>query len=214
MKKNISKRFIDLSLIDFANITSSNTIAPGGGSVAAYTGALGAALGTMVANLSSHKKSWEDKSTYFSEWAEKGQKFKKKLLFLVDEDSNAYEKIIEAYRFPKKSDEDKKIRKQAIEEATKYATEIPYQAMETAYNAMEVILTMVKEGIPSSISDAAVGVLCARTAVVAAYFNVRINAKGLTDRKFANNINKKAENIYQKALLVEKEAIEFVKKQF
>lgn len=210
MKKDTNKHFIDLSLTDFANSTSNDSIAPGGGSVAAYVGALGAALGTMVANLSAGKKGWEEKSTYFSDWAKKGELFQNKLLFLVDEDSKAYSKIIEAYRMPKKSDDEKKIRRQAIEDATKYAIETPYQTMEAAHNSMKLIQSMVKEGIPNAISDAAVGVLCARTAVVAAYFNVRINAKGLKDKKFSEEIIAKAENIYQKAVLTEKEVIELV----
>ena len=210
LNKDVSKKLIDLSLSDFTDITASESVAPGGGSIAAYTGALGAALGAMVANLSSHKAGWDDKWKYYSNWAEKGQVFKAKLLFLVDEDTNAFGKIIDGFRMPKSTTQEKELRRQAIEDATKYATEIPFQVMETAYNSMEVMQTMVKEGLPSSLSDAAVGVLCARTAVIGAYFNVRINAKDLKDRNFAQEIIAKADKIYNDTLRVEKEVIEFV----
>ncbi len=164
----------------------------------------------MVANLSAHKAGWDDRWEYFSDWAEKGQAYKNKLLFLVDEDTNAFNKIILGFRMPKGTIEEKEARKLAIENATKYATEIPLQVMETAYNSMEVMQAMVKEGIPSSLSDAGVGVLCARTAVLGAYFNVRINAKDLKDRKFATTIIKKATTIYQKTIQIEKEVIEYI----
>ncbi|MBJ2173185.1 glutamate formimidoyltransferase [Aureibaculum sp. A20] len=210
LNKDASKKLIDLSLSDFADVTASESVAPGGGSIAAYTGALGAALGAMVANLSSHKAGWDDKWKYYSDWAEKGQVFKTKLLFLVDEDTNAFGKIIDGFRMPKSTTEEKELRRQAIEDATKYATEIPFQVMETAFKSMEVMQTMVKEGLPSSLSDAAVGVLCARTAVIGAYFNVKINAKDLKDRNFAKEIIAKADKIYNETLRVEKEVIEFV----
>ena len=208
--KDANKKLIDLSLTEFTDITASESIAPGGGSIAAYSGALGAALGTMVANLSSHKAGWDDKWKYYSDWAEKGQVFKNKLLFLVDEDTRAFGKIIDGFRMPKGTDNEKELRKQAIEDATKYAIEIPFQVMETAYNSMEVMQIMVKEGLPSSLSDAAVGALCARTAVVGAYFNVKINAKDLKDRKYADKIIAKAEKIYSEALKIEKSVIDFV----
>ncbi|MET2984484.1 glutamate formimidoyltransferase [Aureibaculum conchae] len=210
LNKDADKKLIDLSLTKFSEITASESVAPGGGSIAAYVGALGVALGTMVANLSSHKAGWDDKWNYYSDWAEKGQDYKEKLLFLVDEDTNAFGKIIDGFRMPKGTNQEKELRKQAIEDATKYATEIPLQVMETAYNSMKVMQAMVKEGLQSSLSDAAVGALCARTAVIGAYFNVKINAKDLKDRKFAEDIIAKAENIYQKALKAEKEVIESV----
>ena len=210
LESHANKKLIDLSLTEFSDVTASEAVAPGGGSIAAYVGALGAALGTMVANLSSHKAGWDEKWNYYSNWAEKGQAFKTKLLFLVDEDTNAFGKIIDGFRMPKGTTEEKELRKQAIEDATKFATEIPFQVMETAYNAMEVMQAMVKEGLQSSLSDAAVGALCARTAVVGAYFNVKINAKDLTDRKFAEEIIAKADKIYNEALLTEKEIINFV----
>ncbi|WP_238988378.1 cyclodeaminase/cyclohydrolase family protein [Aureibaculum marinum] len=211
MKKENNTEFINLSLADFVNSTSSNSIAPGGGSVAAYIGALGAALGIMVANISSQKKGWEEKSNYFLDWAKKGEVFKNQLLLLVDEDSKAYGQIIKAKRMPKTSLEEKKARKIALEKATMYATEIPYQAMLTAYNSMEFIQAMVKDGILSTASDAAVGILCARTTVIAAYFNVCINAKNLNDKKFTKDVIEKAENIYEKTLLIDKQVIAYLK---
>jgi glutamate formiminotransferase / formiminotetrahydrofolate cyclodeaminase len=205
-----TKKLIDFKLDDFADETAGESMAPGGGSIAAYVGTLGVALGTMVANLSAGKAGWDDRWEYFSNWAVKGQAYKKKLLYLVDEDTNAFNKIIDGFRMPKGSVEEIETRKQAIEEATKYATEIPFQVMETAYNSMEVMQAMLKEGLQSSLSDAAVGVLCARTAVVGAYFNVRINAKDIKDRIFAEDMIKKAASIYEKTLQIEKETIVFI----
>lgn len=210
LKDKSVKKLIDFKLDDFADETASESMAPGGGSISAYVGTLGVSLGTMVANLSAHKAGWDDKWEYYSKWAEKGQQYKNKLLYLVDEDTNAFNKIIEGFRMPKGTDEEKAIRSKTIEEATKYATEIPFQVMETAFNSMEVMQAMVKEGLQSSLSDAGVGAICARTAVVGAYFNVRINAKDIKDRTFAENIIKKADKIYYSALALEKEIIDFV----
>ena len=204
------KKLVDFKLNDFADETAGESMAPGGGSISAYVGTLGVALGTMVANLSAHKAGWDDKWEYFSEWAEKGQSYLKKLLFLVDEDTNAFNKIIDGFRMPKGNEAEIEARKQAIESATKYATEIPFQVMETAYNSMEVAQAMLKEGLQSSLSDAGVGILCARAAVVGAYFNVRINAKDIKDRAFAESILAKAEDIFQKTLAIEKETIAFI----
>ncbi len=210
--KNI-KKLVDLSVKDFAEETASESMAPGGGSISAYVGTLGVSLGTMVANLSAHKAGWDERWEEFSKWAEKGQTYKNKLLFLVDEDTNSFNKIIDGFRMPKGTSEEKELRKQAIEDATKYATEIPFQVMETAFNSIEVMEAMIKNGIQNSLSDAAVGVLCARTAVVGAYFNVRINAKDIKDRAFADNMIAKAEKIYQSTLQKEKETIEFIDSQ-
>ena len=204
------KKLVDFKLNDFADETAGESMAPGGGSIAAYVGTLGVALGTMVANLSAHKAGWDDKWEYFSEWAEKGQSYLKKLLFLVDEDTNAFNKIIDGFRMPKGNEAEIEARKQAIESATKYATEIPFQVMETAYNSMEVAQAMLKEGLQSSLSDAGVGILCARAAVVGAYFNVRINAKDIKDRAFAESILAKAEDIFQKTIAIEKETIAII----
>ena len=204
------KKLVDFKLDDFADETASESMAPGGGSIAAYVGSLGVSLGTMVANLSAHKPGWDQKWEMYSKWAEKGQAYKNKLLYLVDEDTNAFNKIIEGFRLPKSSDKEKETRTAAIEEATKYATEIPFQVMETAYNSMEVMQAMIKDGLPSSLSDAGVGALCARTAVIGAYFNVRINAKDIKDRKFAETVLKKAENIYQSTIQTEREIIDYI----
>ncbi len=205
-----SKKLVDLKLSAFADETASESMAPGGGSIAAYVGVLGVSLGTMVANLSAHKPGWDDKWKFYSEWAEKGQKYKDRLLFLVDEDTNAFNKIIEGFRMPKATDEEKKIRQQAIENATKYATEVPFQVMQTAYDSMEVMQAMAKEGLQTSLSDAGVGALCARTAVLGAYFNVRINAKDIKDKAFAKDILERAEKIYESTLLEEKKIMAYI----
>lgn len=204
------KKLIDYKLNDFADETAGESMAPGGGSISAYVGALGVSLGTMVANLSAHKAGWDDRWEFFSEWAEKGQEYKKKLLFLVDEDTNAFNKIIDGFRMPKGSESEINARKLAIEEATKYATEIPFQVMETAYLSMEVPQAMLKEGLQSSLSDAGVGILCARAAVIGAYFNVRINAKDIKDRVFAEDILARAGKIYEDTLKIEKETIALI----
>ena len=203
-------KLIDLKLDAFADETAGESPAPGGGSIAAYVGALGISLGTMVANLSAHKAGWDEQWEFYSKWAEKGQVYKNKLLFLVDEDTNAFNKIIEGFRMPKSTEAEKESRKQSIENATKYATEIPYEVMQTAHNSMEVMLAMAKEGLQSSLSDAGVGALCARTAVIGAYFNVRINAKDIKDRDFAETILAKARKIYDSTIIKEKEIISII----
>jgi glutamate formiminotransferase/formiminotetrahydrofolate cyclodeaminase len=210
MNADADKKLIDFTIKDFAEETASESMAPGGGSIAAYVGALGVSLGTMVANLSAHKQGWDDKWDYFSNWAVKGQKYKNELLFLVDEDTNAFNKIIDGFRMPKTNNEEMEARKQAIENATKYATEIPLKVMETAHNSIEVMIEMMKNGIQNSLSDAGVGVLCAKTAVTGAYFNVRINAKDIKDREFAEEIIAKAEAIYQKTIVLENEMMQII----
>ena len=210
MNANHPKKLIDYTVKGFADETASESMAPGGGSISAYVGALGVSLGTMVANLSAHKPGWDEKWEFYSKWAEKGQHYKKELLFLVDEDTNAFNKIIDGFRMPKSTPEEVKIRKEAIENATKYATEIPFKVMETAYNSMEVMMAMAKEGIQNSLSDAGVGAICARTAVIGAYFNVRINAKDIKDRSFAKEILLKAKEIYDKTNRLEKEMIDLI----
>ncbi|CAG0955631.1 MAG: glutamate formimidoyltransferase [Bacteroidetes bacterium] len=210
LEEKTEKRLVDLSLTQFTIETAADSPAPGGGSISAYVGALGAALGTMVANLSSHKRGWDDKWEYFSDWAEKGKKYYNDLLFLVDEDTKAFNEIMVAHQLPKTTDEEKEARKKAIAQATRYAIEIPLKAMETAYNSMEVMERMVKEGMESSLSDAAVGILCARTAVEGAYLNVRINMKGFDDAEFVKQTSEKAKEIHQKALQLEKQTMDFV----
>ncbi|WKD86499.1 Glutamate formimidoyltransferase [Polaribacter huanghezhanensis] len=210
MNADADKKLIDFTVKDFAEETASESMAPGGGSIAAYVGVLGVSLGTMVANLSAHKPGWDDQWEYFSAWAEKGQKYKNDLLFLVDEDTNAFNKIIDGFRLPKSTEEEIIIRKKAVEDATKYATEIPFKVMKTAYNSMEVMLEMAKKGLQNSLSDAGVGALCARTAVIGAYFNVRINAKDIKDRAFADKMLSDAKIIYEKAIALEQEMMALV----
>ena len=213
MLENDEKKLIDFKLNDFADETAGESMAPGGGSISAYVGALGVSLGTMVANLSAHKAGWDERWEFFSDWAIKGQKYKEQLLFLVDEDTNAFNKIIDGFRMPKDTDLEKKIRLDAIENATKYATEIPFKVMETSFQSMEIMQAMLKDGLKNSLSDAGVGVLCARAAVIGAYFNVRINAKDIKDRGFTTDILNKAATIYEKTIALELETISFIDSQ-
>ncbi len=210
MLGNNEKKLIDFKLDDFADETAGESMAPGGGSIAAYVGTLGVSLGTMVANLSAHKAGWDNKWELFSDWAVKGQAYKEQLLFLVDEDTNAFNKIIDGFRLPKDTNEEKQARALAIENATIYATEIPFKVMETAFQSMEVMQAMLKDGLQNSLSDAGVGVLCARTAVIGAYFNVRINAKDIKDRAFAASILAKAAIIYKQTIAIENDTIAFI----
>jgi glutamate formiminotransferase/formiminotetrahydrofolate cyclodeaminase len=197
---NTSKnRLVDKTIVAFADETASESMAPGGGSISALVGALGVSLGAMVANLSANKSGWDEKWEYYSQWAVKGQKLKEKLLFLVDEDTNSFNKIIAAMRLPKSNEVEKQIRVEAIEKATQYATTIPFQVMENAFESMEIMKEMAEKGLQNSLSDAGVGMLCAKTAVSGAYFNVKINSKDLKDRIFAEAIVKKADVIYKKA---------------
>jgi len=193
------KKLVDMSLTGFANETASESPAPGGGSISAYVGTLGISLGTMVANLSAHKRGWDDQWEMFSDWAEKGQQFKDELLRLVDEDTLAFNKIMDAFGLPKKSKEDKEIRQEAIELASKQAMEIPYKVMETALNSIVVMRAMAENGNPNSASDAGVGALCALTAVEGAYLNVKINAMSVADKKFTEDMLFLAEEVAQKA---------------
>ncbi|MBS4013627.1 MAG: glutamate formimidoyltransferase [Bacteroidetes bacterium] len=210
LEDNADKKLVNMNLTEFANETASESPAPGGGSISAYVAALGVSLGTMVANLSSHKRGWDDKWEYFSEWAEKGQAIKEELLYLVDEDTNAFNKIMDAFGLPNSSDADKKARKQAIEDATKYAIEIPFRVMKKSYEAMEVIEAMAEKGNPNSVTDAGVGGLCARTAVIGAFLNVKINGQGLEDKKFFDKIMKEAISIEAKARKKEEDILKIV----
>jgi len=192
------KKLINMNLTAFANETASESPAPGGGSIAAYVGVLGVSLGTMVANLSSHKRGWDDRWEEFSEVAEKGQKYKDELLHLVDEDTLAFNRIMEAFGLPKKTDEEKKIRSEAIQEASKHAMEIPFNVMETSYKSLEIMRAMAENGNPNSVSDAGVGALCVLAAVEGAFLNVKINAAGVHDKGFTNELIIKAEEIWKK----------------
>lgn len=179
---------VDMTLREFADETASESPAPGGGSIAAYMGALGAALGTMVANLSAHKAGWDDRWEEFSDVAEKGRDIMERLLALVDEDTEAFNRIMAVFAMPKKTDEEKAARAAALEEATLYATQVPLRTMKTAFEAFEIVDTMAQKGNPASVSDAGVGALAARAAVLGAWLNVRINAAGLKDREKADEI--------------------------
>lgn len=210
MNSNNEKKLIDFTVKGFADETASESMAPGGGSISAYVGALGVSLGTMVANLSAHKPGWDDQWEYYSKWAEKGQQYKNDLLFLVDEDTNAFNRIIAGFRMPKSNEKEIAVRKKAIEDATKYATEIPFKVMETAYQSMEVMKEMAEHGLQNSLSDAGVGALCARTAVIGAYFNVRINAKDIKDKEYAMDILARAKEVHDKAVQLEQEIVAFI----
>lgn len=210
--KQKGKRLIDLTAKDFANLTASEAPAPGGGSVAAYVGALGASLGAMVANLSSHKRGWDDRWEEFSKWAEKGQEIKKQLLHLVDEDTRAFNKVMEAFGMPNKTEQEKQLRQQAIQEASEYATLIPFQVMQTSMEAFPLIEAMALHGNPNSVSDAGVGALCARTAVLGALLNVKINANGLKNRDFAESKLAQGEAMAAQAIQREAQILEIVNK--
>jgi glutamate formiminotransferase/formiminotetrahydrofolate cyclodeaminase len=207
---NRNKKLIDYSCIGFANETASESPAPGGGSIAAYLGALGAALATMVANLSSHKAGWDERWEEFSNWAAKGQKIKDDLLFLVDEDTNAFNKIMDAFGLPKTTDEEKAARTAAIQQATKYAIEVPFKTMQLAFDSFEIIKAMAEIGNPNSVTDAGVGALCARSAVMGAFLNVRINASGLKDKTFVDDILAKGAEIEERTKIIETEILAIV----
>ncbi|MEI6823600.1 MAG: glutamate formimidoyltransferase [Bacteroidota bacterium] len=204
------KKLIDMTCTGFANETASESPAPGGGSISAYLGALGASLATMVANLSSHKAGWDDRWQEFSIWAEKGQQIKDELLYLVDEDTNAFNKIMDAFGLPKGNDAEKAARTAAIQDATKYAIEVPFKTMQKSFDAFDLIKAMVEIGNPNSVTDAGVGALCARSAVMGAFLNVKINASGLHDKAYVEEVLKKGAEIEAKAKQLETEILELV----
>ncbi len=210
LKDPLEEKLVKMNLIDFANETASESPAPGGGSISAYVGALGVSLGTMVANLSSHKKGMDEQWEEFSNWAEKGQSLKSALLKLVDEDTRAFTKIMNAFGLPKSNDEEKKVRTEAIEAATRYATEVPYKVMELCFESMEVIKEMAAKGNPNSVTDAGVGALCARSAVFGAYLNVRINSSGLKDKAFVEKILKDGQALVDNTTAAEIEILKIV----
>ena len=187
------KKLIDLTLRHFADETASESVAPGGGSVAAYAGALGASLGVMVANLSSHRRGWDDRWEAFSQWAEQGAGIKSQLLLLVDEDTKAFMGILDAFRLPKSAPEELAARKEAIQAATRRAIEVPAQTMELAYSALDLLEAMVREGNPNSVSDAGVGALCVRAAVHGAWLNVQTNTGGLKDAEFVRQVSERGQ---------------------
>lgn len=210
LKEKSDSKLVSMTLAEFADETASESPAPGGGSISAYVGSLGASLATMVANLSSHKKGWDDRWEEFSNWAEKGNYYKDELLRLVDQDTAAFNMIMMAFSLPKGTDEEKKLRTQAIQDATKFAIEIPFKVMQMSYESMEVIKAMAEIGNPNSVSDAGVGALCARSAVMGAFMNVRINAAGYDDKNFVNDIISKGKSIEEKTILLESEILKTV----
>ena len=204
------ERLVRMTCKGFANETASESPAPGGGSISAYMGALGAALGTMVANLSSHKAGWDARWKEFSDWADKGQAVMNRLLALVDEDTAAFDKIMAALGMPKGSDEEKAARAAALEAATLYATEVPLKTMKASLEVFPIVKAMATEGNPASVSDAGVGALAARSAVLGAQMNVRINAAGLADKAAAEKLCAEAAEIAAAAIAAEAEVLEIV----
>ncbi|MBP5229426.1 MAG: glutamate formimidoyltransferase [Bacteroidales bacterium] len=206
----VKERLIRMTCKDFAVETASESPAPGGGSISAYMGALGAALGTMVANLSSHKRGWDERWKEFSDWAEKGQALMNELLALVDEDTAAFNKIMDVFSMPKGTEEEKAARAAAMEAATLYATEVPLRTLKTSFKVFEVASAMASEGNPNSVSDAGVAAIAARGAVFGARLNVHINAEGLKDRAKAEQLMKEADDVMANAVLAEKKILEIV----
>ena len=199
LEEDSANPLVKMTLAEFADETASESPAPGGGSISAYVGSLGAALGTMVANLSAHKRGWDDKWEFYSEWAVKGQQYKKELLNLVDADTDAFTKIMDAFKLPKSNEQEIMVRKEAIAAATRGAINTPLQVMQSALNSMEVMEAMVKHGLQASLSDAAVGAMCALTAVRGAYLNVRINCNGFDDTAFVEQATKAASTMVAEA---------------
>lgn len=207
------KRLVDMTCTGFAEETASESPAPGGGSISAYMGALGAALGTMVANLSSHKAGWDDRWEEFSDWAERGQAVMTELLHLVDEDTDAFNRIMNVFAMPKSTDEEKAARSAALQEATLYATQVPLRTMRTAVRVFDIVRAMAADGNPNSVSDAGVGALAARSAVLGARLNVKINAAGLKDRAVADALVAEAEQLAAEAERLEKEVLTIVEQK-
>jgi glutamate formiminotransferase/formiminotetrahydrofolate cyclodeaminase len=210
LKDKAVSKLVNMTLNDFADETASESPAPGGGSISAYVGSLGISLATMVANLSSHKKGWDNRWEEFSIWAEKGQIIKDELTKLVDLDTAAFNKIMTAFSLPKGTDEEKAARKQAIQDATKFAIEVPFKVMQLSYESLSIIKAMAEVGNPNSVSDAGVGALCARSAVMGAFMNVRINASGYDDKVFVNDIIAKGKDIENKTIALEAEILKVV----
>ena len=205
LESNSHKPLVNMTLTDFANETASESPAPGGGSIAAYCGAMGISLGTMVANLSAHKRGWDERWEEFSDWAEKGMAYQNTLLDLVDEDTNAFNKIMDAFRLPKDTQSDKAKRQEAIQIATQYAILTPFKVMEIAYESMEVMKAMAEFGNPNSVTDAGVGALCARTAVIGAFLNVKINCGDCEDKDFVADILERGQQLVDDACALEDE---------
>lgn len=207
------RKLADLTIKGFTEETASESAAPGGGSVSALAGALGAALGTMVANLSAHKRGWDDRWEEFSGWAEKGKAYYSALLRCVDEDTAAFNRLVDAFSMAKGTEAEKSSRKKAIQDATLNAMLVPLKVMQLASDSLEVMLAMVQTGNPNSVSDAGVGALCARTAVQGAFLNVKINAKGLNDKDKVDEILAEASAIDARAEILTEEILEMVEER-
>ncbi|MBL4677416.1 MAG: cyclodeaminase/cyclohydrolase family protein [Mucilaginibacter sp.] len=210
LKDPVDSKLISMSLTDFADETASESPAPGGGSISAYLGVLGASLATMVANLSSHKKGWDSRWEEFGTWAEQGQRYKDELLALVDKDTTAFNQIMEAFSLPKSTDEEKAVRTEAIQSATKYAIEVPFRVMQVTVESFGLIKAMVEVGNPNSVTDAGVAALCARSAVLGAFMNVKINTQGYSDKAFVDEILIEGTELENKAIKAEKEIVVMV----
>jgi len=213
MEDSTKKKLVDFTVKQFTYEIASESVAPGGGSVAACMGAMGAALGTMVANLSAHKKGWEEHWEEFSGWAEKGKACHDELLRLVDEDTQAFNGIMTAFGMPQKNEDETRQRKEAIQRATRNAMKIPFRVMQVSYDSMEVMMEMAQTGNPNSVSDAGVGALAARSAVLGAALNVRINAGGLTDKPFATQLLQQVAQLEKNAIELEKQILEIVNRK-
>lgn len=211
-ENNGMRKLVDMTCKEFADETASESPAPGGGSISAYMGALAAALGTMVANLSAHKAGWDDRWEEFSDAAEKGRDILDRLIHLVDEDTEAFNRIMDVFAMPKSNPEEKARRSTALEAATLFATEVPLTTMKTSYETFSLLEQMATNGNPASVSDAGVGALAARAAVMGAYLNVKINAAGLKDREKADALLAEAAEIAKKANEREQVILEIVNK--
>lgn len=210
LENRSAKRLVDMTCKEFALETASESPAPGGGSISAYMGALGAALGAMVANLSSHKAGWDEQWEYFSDYAERGQQLLSELLALVDEDTEAFNRIMAVFAMPKGTPDEKAARSAALQEATLYATQVPLKTMKASLRVFEIVEAMAASGNPNSVSDAGVGALAARSAVLGAQLNVKINAAGLKDRTVADSLTAEAAQIAQQAVELEQRVLDIV----
>ena len=202
-----------MTIEDFANETSSESPAPGGGSIAAYCGVLGSALATMVANLSAHKRGWDERWEFFSKWGEKGIMYQNKLLELVDKDTHAFNQIMNAFALPKDNKNQIALRNKEIQNATKNAINVPFEIMKTSFESIEVIMMMAEEGNPNSISDAGVAMYCARAAIMGAFLNVKINCKDLDDKKYVKKILSSCKKLIDQTDVLEKNVIDVVNKK-
>jgi glutamate formiminotransferase/formiminotetrahydrofolate cyclodeaminase len=209
-KDDEQKKLVDMSVADFMWETASESKAPGGGSIAAAVASFGAALGTMVANLSSHKRGWDDKWAQYSDWAVKGKHCHDELLRLIDEDTNAFNNVMAAFGLPESNEAEKAAKNQAIQDATKQAINVPLHVMEVALESMDVMKAMAESGLQASVSDAGVGALCARAGVMGAHLNVKINAGDLEDKAWLDSVLRNADEIEQKAVAMEQEILSIV----